>query len=34
MLDMFSAGWVGKRPFQGALAEMLPKMTQDPAYAG
>jgi len=32
-LDMFSAGWVGIRPNQGAVAQMLPKMTQDPTYS-
>jgi len=31
VLDVFSAGWVEIRPSQGAAAEMLPKMTQDPA---
>jgi len=29
VLDVFSAGWVGKRLAQGAAAEMLPKMISD-----
>jgi len=29
----FNAGWVGKRPLQGATASLLPKMTHDPAYS-
>jgi len=32
VLDVFSVGWVGIRPSQGAAAEMLPKMTHGPAY--
>jgi len=31
-LDVFNVGWVRIRPSQGAAAEMLPKMTHDPAY--
>ena len=32
VLDVFSMGWIIKRPSQGAAAEMLPKMTHDPTY--
>jgi len=31
-LDVFSMGWITKRPSQGAAAEMLPK-THDPTYS-
>jgi len=31
-LDVFGVGWVIIRPFHGAAAEMLPKMTHDPTY--
>jgi len=31
VLDVFSMGWVIKRPSQGMAAEMLPK-TYDPTY--
>jgi len=33
VLDVFSAGWVGKRLAQGVVAEMLPNVTHDPAYS-
>jgi len=32
VLDVFGAGWVWKRPFQGAATSLLPKMTEDPTY--
>jgi len=32
-LDAFGMGWVITRPSQGAVAEMLPKMTHDPTYS-
>jgi len=32
VLGVFGAGWVGTRPFTGATASLLPKMTEDPAY--
>jgi len=32
VLDVFAAGWVGKRPFQGAAASLPPKMTEGLAY--
>jgi len=32
VVDVFSAGWVGKALFQGTVASLLPKMTQEPAY--
>jgi len=32
VLDVFGMGWVIKRPYQGAAAEMLPK-TYDPTYS-
>jgi len=32
VLDVFGSGWVVKRPFQGAAASQLPKITEDAAY--
>jgi len=32
VLDVFSVGWVRIRPSQGAAAEMLLKMTHNPAH--